>query len=90
MKNTCWCLWLAPARIIAFFDFKTSSLELAEKLEQLRALEAGMRIAVAEIYNAPGGVDTAEDLQAPDSALPPRNAARLAMTKLANQTDQCK
>ena len=23
-----------------------------------------MRIAVAEIYNAPGGVDTAEDLQA--------------------------
>ena len=41
-----------------------SPLELAEKLEQLRALEAGMRIAVAEIDGAPGGVDTAEDLQA--------------------------
>ena len=37
---------------------------LAEKLEQLRALEAGMRIAVAEIDSAPGGVDTIEDLQA--------------------------
>ena len=43
---------------------RPSSLELAEKLEQLRALEAGMRIAVAEVYNAPGGVDTVEDLQA--------------------------
>ena len=41
-----------------------SPLELAEKLEQLRALEAGMRIAVAEIDSAPGGVDTIEDLQA--------------------------
>jgi 3-deoxy-manno-octulosonate cytidylyltransferase (CMP-KDO synthetase) len=39
-------------------------LELAEKLEQLRALEAGMRIGVAKIAAAPGGVDTAEDLQA--------------------------
>ena len=35
-----------------------------EKLEQLRALEAGMRIGVAKIAAAPGGVDTAEDLQA--------------------------
>ena len=41
-----------------------SPLELAEKLEQLRALEAGMHIAVAEIDSAPGGVDTVEDLQA--------------------------
>ena len=41
-----------------------SPLELAEKLEQLRALEAGMRIAVTKIDSAPGGVDTAEDLQA--------------------------
>ena len=41
-----------------------SSLELAEKLEQLRALEAGMSIAVAEIDSAPGGVDTVGDLKA--------------------------
>jgi 3-deoxy-manno-octulosonate cytidylyltransferase (CMP-KDO synthetase) len=37
---------------------------MAEKLEQLRALEAGMTIAVAEIDAAPAGVDTEEDLAA--------------------------
>ena len=47
-----------------FVALPPSPLESAEKLEQLRALEAGMRIAVAEIDSAPGGVDTAEDLQA--------------------------
>ena len=40
-----------------------STLELAEKLEQLRALQAGMRILVAEAAVAPGtGVDTEQDL----------------------------
>ena len=52
---------LALAR---FVSLPPSPLELAEKLEQLRALEAGMRIGVAKIAAAPGGVDTAEDLQA--------------------------
>ena len=47
-----------------FVTLPPSPLELSEKLEQLRALEAGMRIAVAEIDTAPGGVDTDEDLQA--------------------------
>ena len=47
-----------------FVNLPPSSLELAEKLEQLRALEAGMSIAVAEIDSAPGGVDTVEDLKA--------------------------
>ena len=47
-----------------FVTLPQSPLELAEKLEQLRALEAGVRIAVAEIERAPGGVDTVEDLQA--------------------------
>ena len=51
----------ALARFVAL---SPSPLELSEKLEQLRALEAGMRIAVAEIDTAPGGVDTDEDLQA--------------------------
>ena len=40
-----------------------SSLELAEKLEQLRAMEAGMRIVVEEAQTTPGtGVDTEHDL----------------------------
>ncbi len=55
--------WHRPA-LSRFVTLPPSTLELAEKLEQLRALEAGMRIAVAEIDSAPGGVDTAEDLQA--------------------------
>ena len=39
------------------------TLELAEKLEQLRALQAGMRILVAAAAVAPGtGVDTEHDL----------------------------
>ena len=40
-----------------------SSLEQIEKLEQLRALQAGMRIVVAAAVRVPGlGVDTAEEL----------------------------
>ncbi len=47
-----------------FVSQPPSTLELAEKLEQLRALELGMTITVGKIATAPGGVDTAEDLEA--------------------------
>jgi 3-deoxy-manno-octulosonate cytidylyltransferase (CMP-KDO synthetase) len=41
-----------------------STLETTEKLEQLRALQAGMRILVAEACEVPGaGVDTQHDLE---------------------------
>lgn len=40
-----------------------SPLESREKLEQLRALELGMRIGAARIDRAPFGVDTPEDLE---------------------------
>ena len=40
-----------------------SPLEELEKLEQLRALEMGMRIGVAVVPEAAGGVDTPEDLE---------------------------
>jgi 3-deoxy-manno-octulosonate cytidylyltransferase (CMP-KDO synthetase) len=41
-----------------------SAYELREKLEQLRALEAGLRIVVATCVEPPGpGVDTEADLQ---------------------------
>jgi 3-deoxy-manno-octulosonate cytidylyltransferase (CMP-KDO synthetase) len=41
-----------------------STLESTERLEQLRALQAGMRILVAEACELPGaGVDTEHDLQ---------------------------
>ena len=46
----------------AFVSMPASPLERREKLEQLRALEAGMRIDVMVVDEAPLGVDTPEDL----------------------------
>jgi len=45
-----------------FVRLPESPLERREKLEQLRALEAGMRIGVAKVDHAPFGVDTQADL----------------------------
>jgi 3-deoxy-manno-octulosonate cytidylyltransferase (CMP-KDO synthetase) len=45
-----------------FVDLSPSPLEQREKHEQLRALEAGMRIAVARVDEVPLSVDTEEDL----------------------------
>ncbi|NNC35922.1 MAG: 3-deoxy-manno-octulosonate cytidylyltransferase [Hyphomonadaceae bacterium] len=46
-----------------FCSLGVSPLEKRERLEQLRALEAGMRIDVAVVDSAPEGVDTPEDLE---------------------------
>jgi 3-deoxy-manno-octulosonate cytidylyltransferase (CMP-KDO synthetase) len=45
-----------------FVSLPPSPLEQREKLEQLRALEAGMRIDVAVVADVPLGVDTPGDL----------------------------
>ena len=45
-----------------FVSLPPSALELREKLEQLRALEAGMRIHVSLVDTVPLGVDTPADL----------------------------
>jgi 3-deoxy-manno-octulosonate cytidylyltransferase (CMP-KDO synthetase) len=50
------------AALDRFVGLPPSPLEKREKLEQLRALEAGMRIDVAVVDTAPLGVDTPEDL----------------------------
>lgn len=47
-----------------FVSLPPSPLERRERLEQLRALEAGMRIDVAIVDTVPLGVDTPEDLEA--------------------------
>jgi 3-deoxy-manno-octulosonate cytidylyltransferase (CMP-KDO synthetase) len=47
-----------------FVNLPPSPLERREKLEQLRALEAGMRIDVTIVDSVPLGVDTPEDLAA--------------------------
>lgn len=46
-----------------FVALPPSALEKREKLEQLRALEAGMRIEVAFVDTVPLGVDTPADLE---------------------------
>lgn len=46
-----------------FVELPPSPLEKRERLEQLRALEAGMRIDVAIVDTVPLGVDTPEDLE---------------------------
>lgn len=46
-----------------FVSLKPTPLELREKLEQLRALESGMRIDVAIVDTVPLGVDTPADLE---------------------------
>jgi 3-deoxy-manno-octulosonate cytidylyltransferase (CMP-KDO synthetase) len=51
------------AALAKFVSLPPSPLELREKLEQLRALEAGLRIGVARISEAPFGVDTPADLE---------------------------
>jgi 3-deoxy-manno-octulosonate cytidylyltransferase (CMP-KDO synthetase) len=45
-----------------FVGLAPSPLERREKLEQLRALEAGLRIDVAVVATVPLGVDTPDDL----------------------------
>jgi 3-deoxy-manno-octulosonate cytidylyltransferase (CMP-KDO synthetase) len=50
------------AALERFVGLSPSPLELREKLEQLRAIEAGMRIDVTIVEKVPRGVDTPEDL----------------------------
>jgi 3-deoxy-manno-octulosonate cytidylyltransferase (CMP-KDO synthetase) len=51
------------AALERFIKLPPSPLELRERLEQLRALEAGMRIDVAIVKSVPLGVDTTEELE---------------------------
>ena len=50
------------AALDRFADLPPARLETLERLEQLRALEAGMRIDVALVDTVPLGVDTPTDL----------------------------
>jgi 3-deoxy-manno-octulosonate cytidylyltransferase (CMP-KDO synthetase) len=51
------------AALESFVRMPPSALERRERLEQLRALEAGMRIDVTVIDEVPFGVDTPADLE---------------------------
>ncbi len=52
-----------------FVKLKPSPLERLERLEQLRALESGMRIAVAEVEPLGPAIDSPEDLKAAERFL---------------------
>ncbi len=51
------------AALVRFVGLAPSVLERREKLEQLRAIEAGMRIDAVVVDSVPLGVDTPDDLE---------------------------
>jgi 3-deoxy-manno-octulosonate cytidylyltransferase (CMP-KDO synthetase) len=63
------------AALARFVELPPGRLERREKLEQLRALEAGLRIDVALVDMTPFGVDTPADLERARALLQPRSAA---------------
>lgn len=63
------------AALSRFVKLEPSPLEKREKLEQLRALEAGMRIAVGRVPHVPLSVDTPEDLAKARKLLSERSRA---------------
>jgi 3-deoxy-manno-octulosonate cytidylyltransferase (CMP-KDO synthetase) len=60
------------AALARFIALPPGALERRERLEQLRALEAGMRIDVALVDSAPFGVDTPADLARARAILTPK------------------
>ena len=63
-----------------------SPLEQREKLEQLRALEAGMRIDAALVDTVPLGVDTPADLET--ARADPRQSLSRCTRRAMNVHDQ--
>lgn len=57
------------AALERFVALPPSPLETRERLEQLRALEAGMRIGASRVAHGPFGVDTPADLERARRAL---------------------
>jgi len=64
------------AALARFVALPPSGLELREKLEQLRALEAGMRIDAIAVDDVPLGVDTPADLERAREVLHARRQGR--------------
>lgn len=66
-KGTCFLhlgLYVYPVRFLKKFTrLERTPLEIAERLEQLRALEHGYRIRVVEVESESWGIDTPADLE---------------------------
>ncbi|HEY3848975.1 MAG TPA: 3-deoxy-manno-octulosonate cytidylyltransferase [Acetobacteraceae bacterium] len=70
------------AALAHFVALPEAPLERRESLEQLRALEAGMRIACARVEFAPFGVDTQEDLERARRLLTPEGLRPTGLTPM--------
>jgi 3-deoxy-manno-octulosonate cytidylyltransferase (CMP-KDO synthetase) len=64
------------AALAHFVTLPPGRLEQREKLEQLRALEAGLRIDVALVDTVPLGVDTPDDLARARALLQPKHSSK--------------
>jgi 3-deoxy-manno-octulosonate cytidylyltransferase (CMP-KDO synthetase) len=62
--------------LLRLVKFPVSRLEIAEKLEQLRALEYGIPIAVVEVDYDSAGVDVPEDVERVEKMLKKHNRKR--------------
>jgi 3-deoxy-manno-octulosonate cytidylyltransferase (CMP-KDO synthetase) len=71
------------AALERFVALPPSPLEQRERLEQLRALEAGMRIDVAIVDTVPLGVDTPEDLEKARAMLTGHSGPKAAAPNVA-------
>ena len=62
-----------PSALKQFISLPPSINEINRKLEQLRALDAGIKIGITYVENVPISVDTAEDLMLIENILKNRN-----------------
>ena len=62
-----------PSALKKFISLPPSKNEIDRKLEQLRALDSGIKIGITYVENVPISVDTAEDLMLIENILKNRN-----------------
>ncbi len=62
-----------PSALKKFISLPPSKNEIDRKLEQLRALDAGIKIGITYVENVPISVDTVEDLMLIENILKNRN-----------------
>jgi len=62
--------------LLRYSELQQSPLEKAEKLEQLRALENGIKISMLETGNSPLSINTAHDLEKAREMLAAKEAGK--------------
>ena len=65
-----------PSALKKFISLPPSKNEIERKLEQLRVLDAGIKIGITYVENVPISIDTVEDLMLIESILKKRNETK--------------